>query len=401
MLMVERGQNPGTKTVSGGLVYSKLVAQIFPNFLEGAPVERAITGHQLVMLDDKASVALDFRDQMAGQQPYNVFSVLRARFDPWLAKQAEQAGASLVNGVTVDSLLVENGRVIGIQAGADQIGADLVVIAEGTRSLLLKQAGLREDFQPHDVSLGLKEVVALPERTIEERFQCAPGTGTAYTLVGHTCGIEGGGFLYTNKASLSVGIVVKIDSLYRNKMQPHQVLDRFKSHPLINRLLEDGEVVEYSAQTVHRGGFHLMSRLYGDGYVVVGSAARLLLNNIMTLRGMDFAILSAEAAARAILEARKGGGYSEAELSVYAANLRKTSIYEDWRTFRETYGLMENKRLFDEYPELACRIMEKLFAPGTQASPKLLSAMWQEMRGHLSMLDLTEDAYHVLRGLIL
>ncbi len=401
VLMVERGQYPGSKNVSGGLIYSKLAAEIFPEFWNSAPLERAITAHQLAMLSGSASVALDFRTQEASHPPYNAFSVLRARFDPWLAKQAEDAGAALITGVTVDSLLVENGRVIGIQAGPDQIGADVTVVAEGTRSLLLKQAGLREEFHPHDISLGVKEVIALPEKTIEERFLCTPETGMAYTLVGHTHGIEGGGFLYTNKASLSLGVVVKIDSLYHSKLQPHQVLDEFKSHPLVARLVEGGEVVEYSAQTVHRGGFHLMSKLYGDGYVVAGSAARLLLNNIMTLRGMDFAIISAAAAARAILAAREKGSYTSADLAAYETNLKQTSIYQDWQTYKDTYPLLENKRLFELYPDLACNVVEDLFSPTTQPGLKGLAALRKEMNGKLSMLTLMKDIYQISRGVAL
>jgi electron transfer flavoprotein-quinone oxidoreductase len=401
VLMVERGQYPGSKNVSGGLIYSKLAAEIFPDFWNSAPVERAITAHQLVMLSENASVALDFRSQAASQPPYNAFSVLRARFDPWLAKQAEEAGAALITGVTVDSLLVENGRVIGIQAGPDQIGADVVVVAEGTRSLLLKQAGLREDFHPHDISLGVKEIIALPEKTIEERFLCSPETGMAYTLVGHTRGIEGGGFLYTNKASLSLGVVVKIDSLYQSKLQPHQVLDEFKSHPLVARLVEGGEVVEYSAQTVHRGGFHLMSKLYGNGYIVAGSAARLLLNNIMTLRGMDFAMISASAAAKAILAAKEKGAYTTAELAGYETNLKQTSIYRDWQTYKDTYPLLENKRLFELYPDLACNVVEGLFSPETQPGLKALAALRKEMDGKVSMLTLMKDVYQISRGVVL
>jgi electron transfer flavoprotein-quinone oxidoreductase len=401
VLMVERGQAPGSKNVSGGLIYSRIAAQVFPDFWNSAPVERAITTHQLAMLSGTKSVGLDFRSQEAAHPPYNAFSVLRAHFDPWLAKQAEEAGAALITGVTVDALLMEGGRVTGIQAGPDQIGADVVVVAEGTRSLLLKQAGLREEFHPHDVSLGVKEVIALPEKTIEERFQCSPGTGTAYTLVGNTCGIEGGGFLYTNKASLSLGIVIKIDSLYKSKMQPHQVLDQFKSHPLLMRLLDGGEVVEYSAQTVHRGGFQLMSRLYGDGYVVAGSAARLLLNNIMTLRGMDFAMISAAAAAQAILAAREQGSYSSGALASYETNLKQTSIYQDWQTFKDTYPLLENKRLFDVYPELACKVMEDLFSPTTQPASKALPILKKAIRGKASMIDLAKDGYQVSRGVVL
>lgn len=401
VLIVERGQQPGSKNVSGGLIYSKLVADIYPEFWNSAPVERAITSHQLAMLGDSSSVALDFRTQQAAQPPYNAFSVLRARFDPWMATQAEEAGVALITGVTVDALRMEGGRVAGIIAGPDEIAADVVVVAEGTRSLLLKNAGLREEFNAHDVSIGIKEVIALPEQTIQERFQCSPETGAAYTLVGHTCGVEGGGFLYTNKASLSLGLVVKIDSLYQAKIHPHELLDTFKTHPLVSRLVEGGEVVEYSAQTVHRGGFHLASKLYGDGYVVAGSAARLLLNNVVTLRGMDFAVISAAAAAKAILAARQSGDYSRTGLATYEAHLKETSIYKDWQTFKDTYPLLENERLFELYPELACSVMEDLFSPSTQPGQKALGALRQEMRGKLSMWTLAKDLYQISRGMAL
>lgn len=401
VLIVERGQFPGSKNVSGGLIYSGHAAEIFPDFWTSAPVERAITAHQLVMLSEDTSVSLNVHSQKSTQQPYSAFSVLRGRFDPWLAKQAESAGANLITGITVDSLLVENGRVSGIKVGSEQIGANIVVVAEGTRSLLLKQAGLREDFHPRDISLGIKEVITLPEKVIEERFLCTPDTGMAYTLVGHTCGIEGGGFLYTNKDSLSLGIVVKIDALYQSKLQPHQVLDEYKKHPLIARLIRGGEVVEYSAQTVHRGGFHLMSKLYGDGYVVAGSAARLLLNNIMTLRGMDFAMISAAEAAKTILTAREKGSYSTEVLAEYEARMKKSLIYRDWQTFKATYPLLENKRLFQLYPDLACKVMEELFVPTAHPGAKIFPILREEMKGKLSVFDLAKDLYQISRGIVL
>ena len=401
VLQVERGTTPGSKNVSGGLIYSKPIGDIFPQFWASAPVERAITNHQIVMLGKNASVALDYRNELAAQPPYNAFSVLRARFDPWMAKQAEDAGASTITGVTVDALKVENGRVIGIQAGPDEILADVVVIAEGTRSLLLKKAGLRGDFHPHDVSLGIKEVIALPQNIIQERFLSTADTGMAYTLVGNTCGIEGGGFIYTNKDSLSIGVVVKIDSLYRSKLQPHQVLDAFKAHPLVTRLISGGETVEYSAQTVHRGGFHLASQMYGDGYVVAGSAARLLLNNVLTLRGMDFAIVSASVAAKAILAAREKGVYDAAALAGYEKLWQETVLYQDWKTFKDAYSLMENERLFELYPDLVCNLMESLFSPSMQPAPKALKALQKEINGKVSLLTLAKDALQISRGMVI
>jgi electron transfer flavoprotein-quinone oxidoreductase len=400
VIVIERGPSPGSKNVSGGLIYSKIYHDIFPNFWDEAPVERAITGHTIVFLSEDASTALDFRSEAGTTTPYNAFSVLRAKFDPWLADQAEAAGATVLPGFTVDELLVEDGRVTGVKAGEDELPADVVVVAEGTRSQLLQQAGLRSEFHPRDISLGIKEIIALPEETITDRFQCLSETeGVAYTTVGQTGGVEGGGFLYTNKASLSLGVVVKIDSLYKSKRQPHQILDEFKAHPLIQRLIRGGEVVEYSAQTVHRGGLHLLPQLYGDGYVVVGSAARLLLNNIMTLRGMDVAVVSAAAAARTIIAAKEQGDFSAGTLAGYEQKFKETSVYKDMETFQATYPLLENKRLFDVYPDLACSVMEDLFSVQTDPAKKLYPSLRKHMAGSVSFTQMAKDIYQISRGI--
>lgn len=399
VVVIERGQEPGSKNVSGGLIYAQIYDEIFPNFWDEAPVERAIAGHSIVFLGDTAATAMDYRDE-AVEPPYNAFSVLRAKFDPWLAAQAEEAGAMVMSGFTVDELMLENGRVTGVRAGGDELPAKVVIIAEGTRSQLLKQAGLREGYAPKDVSIGIKEVIKLPEQTITDRFQCLNADeGAAYTFVGKTAGAEGGGFIYTNKDTLSLGVVVKIDSVYKSKKQPHEILDEFKSHPFITRLINGGELVEYSAQTVHRGGFHLIPKMVGDGYVVAGSAARLLLNNVLTLRGMDVAVASAAAAAKAIIEAKEKDDFSAVGLASYEQHFKETAVYKDMQTFKNAYPLLENKRLFHVYPEMVCSIMEDMFSVKAQPGKKGYRALRDRMKEHnVSLWDLTKDMVQIGKG---
>lgn len=402
VVMIERGQTPGSKNVSGGLIYSRILNQAFPEFWKDAPTERAITSHELVFLADTAATSIGYRNDDAAVPPYNAFSVLRAKFDPWLAKQAENAGAALITGVTVDELIHEDGRVMGIRSGGDELMADIVVIAEGTRSLLLKAANLREDYYPHDVSIGIKEVISLPEEIITERFLCTPETGTAYTLVGSTAGIEGGGFIYTNNSSLSIGVVVKIDSLYKSKLQPHEVLDEFKSHPFVSRIIKDGKVIEFSAQTVHRGGFHLIDQLYGDGYVVVGSAARLLINNLFTLRGMDMAVSSSITAAQAIISIKEeNADFSKEKLSKYSDMFEADWAYQNFKEYMNVYSIMENERLFSVYPGLISDVMEDLFGVDQRESKKILASLRSNMRGKVSTGALLRDIYQISRGMVL
>ena len=400
VVIIERGKTPGSKNVSGGLLYSQPISGIFPEFWKDAPLERAITGHQIVLLGKDTSSALDFRSHSAGSPPYNCFSVLRSRFDPWLAKKAEDAGALLVPGISVDSLLIEDGKVIGVQAGQDKLEANITIIADGSRSLLLKQSALREGFSAQDVSLGIKEIILLSPNVLEERFQCSSSTGMAYTLVGSTNGVEGGGFIYTNKESLSVGVVVKIRSLAKSKMQPHQVLDAFKSHPFVSRLVEGGKIAEYSAQIVHRGGYQATAKLFGDGFITIGSAARLLLNNVVTLRGMDFAVISANVAAKVVQQASSRGDFGSKSLSSYEANLKGTAIYQDWSTFKDVYALMDNQRLFDVYPDLLGGVMEDLFTPSSEPAEKPFRNLRKKMSRKVSMLDLARDAWQAGKGIL-
>ena len=168
----------------------------------------------------------------------------------------------------------------------------------------------------------------------------------------------------------------------------------------ISRLIAGGEIVEYSAQAIHRGGVHLIPQLYGDGYVVAGSAARLLLNNVMTLRGMDVAVASAAAAAQAILAAREGGSYSATALSAYERFFKETDVYKDMVTFKDTYSLLENKRLFHVYPDLVGGVMGDMFTVGDHPAKKGLGALRDNMRDKVSLWEMFKDMAQIGKGLV-
>ena len=400
VVLVERGSSAGSKNVSGALLYPDPIAGVWPDFLDGAPLERRVASHRFAMLHENRSVVLEYGGEEQGPT-VGAYTIQRSKFDPWLAARAEAAGAALITSVTVDELLLDSGRVVGVRAGTDELGAGVVIVADGAKSLLLRGAGLRAEFDPHDMALGIKEVIELPRDTIEARFGCGPETGAAYTILGRTAGVEGGGFLYTNRESLSVGAVVKLDSLAKQGIRPQQVLDDLKSHPLVANLIDGGTPLEYSAQTVHRGRFAPGSKLSGDGLLVVGSAAGLLLNNIVTLRGIDFAIVSGVIAARAAIAAHQRGAFDKATLAAYDAALKSTPVYADWRTYKDAFALMDNERLFTIYPELACSVMGDMLTPRRSPSRKAFPAARRRMRGRVSLLRAGRDAWAAARGLVL
>jgi electron transfer flavoprotein-quinone oxidoreductase len=139
--------------------------------------------------------------------------------------------------------------------------------------------------------------------------------------------------------------------------------------------------------------------LVGDGYVVAGSAARLLLNNVMTLRGMDVAVASAAAAAKAIIEAAAKEDFSAAGLASYEGHFKETSVYKDMQTFKDVYPLLENKLLFNTYPEMVCQVMEDMFSVQTQPGKKGYRALRDRMKQHdVSLWELAKDMYQIGKG---
>ena len=273
---------------------------VWPDFVHQAPVERVITRNCLSFLDAESQVTIDYRDERLAK-PVNAVSVLRARLDAWFGEQCEQAGATVMSGVLVDSLIIEGDRISGIRAGDDELRAHVVVAADGVNSFLCQHAGIRTKEPMRHLALGVKSVIALPREVIEARFTLTGDEGVAYSIVGDcTQGLGGGGFLYTNLDSVSVGVVVRLDELARSATSSSDLHDRFLSHPAIEPFLKDGELVEYGCHLIAEGGKAMMHDLVRPGLVVVGDAAGLTLDTGFTLRGMDLAAGSGIAAAKTI-----------------------------------------------------------------------------------------------------
>ena len=154
--------------------------------------------------------------------------------------------------------------------------ADVVIAADGVNSILAQKAGLAKMFAPHQVATGVKQIIELPAQTINERFQLAGNNGAARLFVGDCSkGMQGGGFLYTNKSSVSLGLVINVGELQRSQVKLCDLMEDFRSNPHIAPLIEGGEVAEYSAHLVPEAGLAMMPQLYGDGMIVVGDACRI------------------------------------------------------------------------------------------------------------------------------
>ena len=402
VLLLERGEYPGAKNLFGGMICSLELQRHFPHFVKDAPIERPVTRHATYLLAGERSLNLDFASAALGAEPYNGFTAYRGRFDRWLGGQAVAAGAVLAPSTVVDDLLLEGGRVVGVLARREQgaVRAPLVIAADGILSLLGKRAGLIRERDPAHYSLGVREVLALPAGTIEERFQIDSGGGCAALFAGRwSQGLQGGGFIYTNRDTLSVGFVAQLPSLERAGVGIADALDAFKRHPAVRRLIHGGERLEYGAHVVPEGGWAMRPRLVRDGMLLVGDAAALVLAAGVLYEGVHYAMHSGILAADVAHAALKRGDVSARSLADYPRRLAASYVGRNLRAFRHLPALLTEPRIYGVYPEALCRAAEDFFRADAAGHAKPLALLWRHVRPH-GLWAALRDAWRAARALL-
>ncbi|PHI29833.1 FAD-dependent oxidoreductase [Budvicia aquatica] len=399
VLVIERGNFAGSKNMTGGRLYAHSLEKIIPGFAKEAPVERKVTHEKVSFLTKDSAVTLDYQAQRAEQPLQESYTVLRSKFDPWLMEKAEEAGVQFIAGIRVDELVIENGQVAGVKAGDDILEANLVILADGVNSLLGKSLGMVPDLSPHNVAVGVKELIELPRQQLEDRFNLIGGEGTAWLFAGSPSnGLLGGGFLYTNQDTVSLGVVCGLADIERSDKSVPQMLEDFKQHPAIQPLIEGGKLIEYSAHMVPEGGYDMLPKLSGNGVMVVGDAAGLCLNLGFTVRGMDLAIASGEAAAKAAIVAKQHNDFSAKALALYQELLQENFVLKDMKLYKKLPAFLENPRMFNDYPRMAADMMSDLFVvDGTPAKPMLGKLLRHGKQ--VGLINLLKDGIKGVRAL--
>lgn len=401
VVLLERGAEPGAKNLSGGVLYCRVMEQVFPGFVDQAPVERRITRNVLSFLNPTSHVSVDYWDDRLAD-PVNAVSVLRARLDPWLAARCEEAGGTVMPGVRVDRLLVEGGVVVGVQAGDDALRAHVVVAADGVNSFLAQGAGIRAPEPPAHLAVGVKSVIGLPRTTIEDRFRVSGDEGVAYAVVGDcTDGVAGGGFLYTNAESVSVGVVLRLDDLAARGASSSDIHDRFLAHPAVAPLLAGGEPLEYGCHlTIEDGPAMVAHDLARPGLLLVGDAAGFTLNTGLTVRGMDLAAGSALAAAATVEEALETRDVSQTAMDRYRTHLAAGFVQADMTTYAKAPAFLDNPRLYRDYGLLLADVLHGVYdldlTPRRHLLPTARAAL---KKTDLTLTRLARDGWAAVRAL--
>jgi len=339
-LVLERGVDAGSKNVSGGLIYAEESAPytidgLFPDFREEA-TERPVTENLIHNIAGDRVKSFDIGDLHHHDTAW-ADAVLRRKMDSWLAQQVHErtreTGGGLLTEVHVTGLLRERGKIVGVTTEElDPIKADIVVAADGVNSELARDAGLMDWEEPEEWFQGVKAVVDMEPEVINDRFDVAPDDGAAHLFSGDLFdGVRGGGFLYTNESSLSIGTVFHLDSIAEERAEPHELLDSLLTHPLMAQWLGDEyDEREYSAKLVPDSKKAAHPSPHKDRLVLVGDAAGQMQAQGPIIKGMNHAVTAGALAAEAFADARARGDPSQAG-ELYEKKLHDEGVMDKLR----------------------------------------------------------------------
>ena len=404
-VVLERGEFPGAKNISGGVLYGHDLARIIPDFAERqCPIERNIVDSRIWYLAEQGGYSLGYRDRAFDEERrHNVFTVGRAKFDRWFADQAVSKGAMVLSGTRVTDLLYTNqGKVAGVRTDRPDgdLSANAVILADGINSPLAAKTGFRPEPAPEHVALAVKEVIELSEETISERFNVAPGNGVTIEILGGvTKGMNGVAALYTNRKTISLVIGGNLADFASLKVKPYELIEEFKAHPMVAPLIEGGKPKEYMAHWLPEGGYKHVPELCCDGCLIAGDSGMLF--NALHREGSNMAMVSGSMAAEAVLEAKENGDFSRSGLSSYQERLAESFVMKDLYKYKRFPGfLQQHKELFTVLPELSSYAGREMLSVDGVSKKHKQADIWRRIKQEMSrfrLLKLVWDAWRSVK----
>ncbi len=345
--ILEKGAEVGAHILSGAVIDPKALAELFPDWqAKGAPLKTAVTTDEMWLLSEGGGFKLPPALLPPLMHNDGMYIASLGELCRWLGTEAEALGVEIYAGFSAAAPVYDaEGQMIGIRTGemgldrdgnptdrhvpGMEIHAAYTLVAEGARGSLSKQIeaqfNLRGESGDSKYALGIKEVW----RVAKDKHR--PGH------VQHTLGwpldasTGGGSFLYHYGDNLvSIGFVTHLD--YANpRLSPFDVMQRFKTHPNIRTLLEDGERIGYGARAINAGGLQALPQLAFPGGALLGCSAGFL--NVPRIKGshtaMKSGMLAAEATFAAIVEGR-----THDVLSAYPAAIKASWVWQELELVR-------------------------------------------------------------------
>jgi len=340
--VLEKAREIGQHCLSGALLDPRAISELLPDFKKDAPLDAEVTKEAVYFLTKSSRFKFPVTPPFLRDHGNYVISL--NKFAKWMGSKVEETGITIFTGFAGSELLFAGDRVNGVRTddkGIDKEGrqksnfepgydlqAKVVILAEGPRGSLTKQLiekfDLAKDRNPQTYGVGVKELWEVPSGRI------APGE-VIYTMGWPLTTREyGGAWIYGSKDNLvSLGFVTGLD--YEDpRLDPQRVLQQFKTHPFVARLLEGGKMIRYGAKSMPYGGWWAIPPVSGNGWMIIGDSAGFL--NSARLKGIHLGIKSGMLAAETAFEALKKDDASAASLSDFRKKVESSWIKEElWR----------------------------------------------------------------------
>lgn len=406
VLQIERGEYSGAKNVQGAIMYSDALEKIIPDFRNDLTLERHIVEQRVWLMSDDGHIGTNYRSEAFNSDKPNRYTIIRVNLDKWFSQKVREAGALVICETTVNDLIIENGVVKGVRCDRENgdVYADVVVLADGVNSMLARKAGFRAELKTEEVALAVKEIHFMDEEVINQRFGITGNEGVVIEMMGKvTEGMIGTAFLYTNKASLTIGIGCMISDFKKLGMQgkpvpPYKLLEDLKKHPSVKPMIAGGEPKEYCAHMIPEGGYKAIPKLYGQGWMVVGDAAQL--NNAVHREGSNLAMTSGRLAAETVVELNKAGKpMTEGNLALYRKKLDDSFIMKDLKKYQHAPEILHGAPHFlVDYPELMTQAAYHWFTVDDHDKKTKQKEIMKSFMARRSMFGLVKDAYKFVRA---
>ncbi|HYE24442.1 MAG TPA: electron transfer flavoprotein-ubiquinone oxidoreductase [Clostridia bacterium] len=334
--VLEKAREIGQHCLSGALLDPRAMDELLPGWKNEAPIEAEVKKEAVYFLTKNRKFKAPITPPPLRDHGNYVISI--NRFVKWLGSKVEETGITIFTGFAGSELLVDGNRVAGVRTddkGVDkrnepkgnfEPGYDLqskvVILAEGARGSLTKQLvgrfQLDKERNPQTYGVGVKELWELPPGRIAE--------GEVIYTMGYplTTKEYGGSWIYGGKNNVvSLGFVTGLD--YPDPAtDPQHVLQEFKKHPWVAKLLEGGKMIRYGAKTLPYGGWWSIPPLAGDGWMIVGDSAGFL--NSQRLKGIHLAIKSGMLAAETAFEALVAQRFDAGQLGKFQERVENSWI---------------------------------------------------------------------------
>jgi electron-transferring-flavoprotein dehydrogenase len=353
--VIEKAKTCGGHNLSGAVMRPGPLQELFPDMTREQWREQGFAFGEVtkeaVYMTPTSKIALrippppPFKNH--GNEVVSVSAL--ARFQQ---QQAEEGGAYILTETAATQLLVTDGRVQGVRTGdkgrgkdgqplgnfepGTDVTAQATVLAEGCWGHLtgaaIREFDLGENREPQVWELGVKEVWKVPKPLDRLIHTIGPWPLKLSPKYGQI----GGTWIYpmknekTGEDLVSIGFVVDLEYADATT-SAHDLLQLFKLHPLVRKILEGGERVAWGAKALPGGGYWSMPKLTMPGALMVGDSGGMV--DTVALKGVHHCIKSGILAADAIYAQLKRGG---SDFSSYEQAVEDSSIGKELYEVRNT-----------------------------------------------------------------